>query len=415
MKHHTSTSNSRQDLLQIYQAALARVEGCAAVSGWLNEHPVSSPLRMIAIGKAAQSMAMGAQERLGDAIRQGLLISKYGHLDHALCKRLGWESIESAHPVPDNASLEAGERLLSMLEHDNPLPLLVLISGGASSLVEVPVDGVDLPFLIRVNEWLLGSGLDIVSMNWVRKGLSRIKGGGLLNWLNRRETALLAISDVPGDLPSAIGSGLLTPEAELQRQIASLKLPVWLQERLKAGAQQRAVNGAVSAPPLHIVANLEAAKRAAAERAKGLGYQVSVEAVFLKGDASHRGRVLAKQLIDNPPGVTIWGGETTVSLPENPGRGGRNQHLALAAAEVLKGHAGCFLLSAGTDGTDGPTEDTGALVDSETLDRAQLEGFDAGQSLMAADSGSLLEVSGDLITTGPTGTNVMDLVIGLKR
>ncbi|MET0008186.1 MAG: MOFRL family protein [Candidatus Thiodiazotropha sp. 6PLUC4] len=139
-----------------------------------------------------------------------------------------------------------------------------------------------------------------------------------------------------------------------------------------------------------------------------------METEFLEGDAASTGRKLARQIVENPPGVTIWGGETTVNLPENPGRGGRNQHLALAGAEVLADSTACLLLSIGTDGTDGPTQDAGALVDGQTIYRAQEEGFDVGKSLAAADSGQLLAASGDLITTGPTGTNVMDLVIGLK-
>ncbi|MES9980264.1 MAG: DUF4147 domain-containing protein [Candidatus Thiodiazotropha sp. 6PLUC5] len=415
MLHNDKTTDARQALLQIYQRALTRVEGRAAVAAWLQKNPIQTEVRMIAIGKAAQSMAFGAHDALGGRIRQGLVISKYDHLDHELCRLSGWESIESAHPVPDSASLKAGERLLKLLSDESELPLLILISGGASSLVEAPIDGVDLPFLVRVNQWLLGSGLDIVSMNWVRKGLSRIKGGGLLNWLNGRETYLLAVSDVPGDIPSAIGSGLLSPDADLQERISTLALPDWLKEKLASGAQQRALQEPLLEPPqLHIVANLDAAKAAAAEQATILGYEVNVETEFLEGDAASTGRKLARQIVENPPGVTIWGGETTVNLPENPGRGGRNQHLALAGAEVLADSTACLLLSIGTDGTDGPTQDAGALVDGQTIYRAQEEGFDVGKSLAAADSGQLLAASGDLITTGPTGTNVMDLVIGLK-
>ncbi|MEW8624841.1 MAG: DUF4147 domain-containing protein [Candidatus Thiodiazotropha sp.] len=415
MLQHTTPTEARQALLRIYQKGLARVEGRGAVVGWLQQHPITTPVRMIAIGKAAQSMAMGAREQLGEAIQQGLVISKYGHLDDRYCRRYGWRSLESAHPVPDAASLEAGKALLEMLNEPDSTPLLVLLSGGASSLVEVPIEGVDLAFLVRTNEWLLGSGLDIVSMNWVRKGLSRIKGGGLLNWLHGRQTTLLAISDVPGDIPAAIGSGLLTPEPQLQQRLETLALPDWLSEKLTAGVEQRVVRiPQDQIPQLQIVANLEAAKSAAAQEAEALGYEVSLKSEFLDGEAAHTGRELADQVVKGPPGITIWGGETRVNLPEQPGRGGRNQHLALAAAEVLSGVDGCLLLSAGTDGTDGPTEEAGALVDGDTLKRVDGLGFEVGQTLAAADAGRLLEASGDLITTGPTGTNVMDLVVGLK-
>jgi hydroxypyruvate reductase len=167
-------------------------------------------------------------------------------------------------------------------------------------------------------------------------------------------------------------------------------------------------------PSLQILADNRRARRAALAHARALGYAVHEPAELLAGDAAAAGRRLAAILLEGPPGVTIWGGETTVRLPPAPGVGGRNQHLALAAAGVLAGSDSCYLLAAGTDGSDGPTEDAGALVDGCTLQRASLEGFDAESSLAAANAGPLLEASGDLIATGPTGTNVMDLVIGLK-
>jgi glycerate 2-kinase len=247
----------------------------------------------------------------------------------------------------------------------------------------------------------------------VRKGLSRIKGGGLLPRLEGRQVTALAISDVPGDPPGAIGSGLLVPAPDLMQQIASLPLPDWLSTQLKAGLAPRVeFNG--RAPALQIVANLASAKQAAAERARQLGYAVTLHAAFLEGDAAHAGDRLALALREGEPGISIWGGETTVQLPPEPGQGGRNQHLALAAAMRLQGAEGCYLLAAGTDGSDGPTQDAGALVDAGSIQRARQEGFDAAASLAAADAGRLLEASGDLVTTGPTGTNVMDLVIGLK-
>lgn len=413
MQQERSTTHYRNRLLEMLRSALARVEGAAAVESWLRANPLRGPLHLVAVGKAAQSMATGADRVLGGAIERALIVSKTGHLDPEFCRRRGWEAIEAAHPVPDGNSLHAGRRLLAFLQAGGRTPLLFLVSGGASSLVEAPVEGVDLDFLARTNRWLLGSGLDIVQMNRVRKGLSRIKGGGLLGWLQQRRVDALAISDVPGDRPSAIGSGLLVPEPGLAAGLAELSLPGWLRERVATGLDQRAEPPA-QAPQLHIVANLEMAKRAAAERAKELGYRVTQDPRFLEGDAADTGRRLAAALREGAPGVTVWGGETTVLLPEHPGRGGRNQQLALAAATVLANAPDCYLLAAGTDGSDGPTQDAGALVDGESLGRAAVEGFDADRSLAAADAGSLLEAAGDLVTTGPTGTNVMDLVIGLK-
>jgi hydroxypyruvate reductase len=413
MKQESSNSQHRIRLAEIFQAALTRVEGDAAVAAWLRSHPIEGELRLVAVGKAAQSMADGAARVLGGQIRAALIISKQDHLDHRVCQRRGWEAIEAGHPVPDADSLYAGERLLAFLAAADKRPLLFLISGGASSLVEAPVPGVDLDFIARSNRWLLASGLDIVQMNLVRKGLSRIKGGGLLAHLGRRQVHALAISDVPGDRLSAIGSGLLVPEAELARALTALSLPQWLRERLQAGLAQRQAPPP-NVPALQIVANLRLAKEAAAARARELGYEVRPQAPFLEGDAAETGRRLAKTVLAGPPGISIWGGETTVELPPQPGRGGRNQHLALAAATQLAGNESCYLLAAGTDGTDGPTEDAGALVDGQTLRRGMQEGLDADQCLAAADAGRFLEASGDLLTTGPTGTNVMDLVIGWK-
>ncbi|MCU7905930.1 MAG: DUF4147 domain-containing protein [Candidatus Thiodiazotropha sp. (ex Epidulcina cf. delphinae)] len=413
MQQGRSTAHYRKQLVEIFQAALASVEGRIAVSGRLKQNPLPGPVGLIAIGKAAQAMASGAHDCLGNRIERALIISKTGHVDFPFCRRQAWEALEAAHPVPDQTSLQAGLRLLRFVSETADRPLLFLISGGASSLVEVPIGGVDLPFLIRTNDWLLGSGLQIAQMNGVRKALSRIKGGGLLQWLGERKVRVLAISDVPGDLPAVIGSGLLTPEPDLQRQLASLVLPAWLDERLREGLRQRI--GMDRAPPaVEIVATLRDAEAAAAQRAGELGFPVFLYQDMLRGDATATGRRLARALLQGPSGVAIWGGETSVKLPPAPGQGGRNQHLALAAARELAGSTVCYLLAAGTDGTDGPTKDAGALVDGGTIARAELEGFEAERSLAAADAGRLLEASGDLITTGPTGTNVMDLVIGLR-
>ena len=413
MHDSTIDRQSRRALLEIYQAAVLAVNGRNAVAERLRQAPLNGEVSLVAVGKAAQSMAEGAREVLGQRIKRGLVISKPGHLDAARLPETGWSLMEGGHPMPDSGSLAAGERLIEFLSLRDHTSLLFLISGGASSLVEYPVRGVDQEFLVRANGWLLGSGLAIDEINRVRKGLSLIKGGGLLRWIDDRPVRALAISDVPGDLPGIIGSGLLAPEPELAIQLQRLALPDWLTKPLAEGLRQRQSPQRVG-PPIEIVANLELAKQTAAEQARALGYQVWVGSEFVDGDAAESGRRLAGELLQGDPGVRIWGGETTVRLPPQPGRGGRNQHLALAAAEVLSGRENVWLLSVGTDGTDGPTADAGALVDGGTLGRAQTEGLDAGQILQAAAAGSLLEATGDLITSGPTGTNVMDLIIGLK-
>lgn len=402
----------REDLLDIYAAALSRVGGAEAVSAALAAEPLAGPVRLVAIGKAAAAMAEGAVQVLGPAIEAGLVITKHGHGKASL--PTGWELVESDHPVPDAASLRAGKALLGFLERAPAgSRFLFLLSGGASSLVEVLPDGVDLDDLQALNRWLLGSGLPIDMVNRVRKSASCIKGGRLARRLGGRDARCLLISDVPGDDPAVIGSGLLAADRAASSALPDLPehLGGWLASVESAPAVDDPVFESVE---LCIVATLDAAKRAAAERARSLGYEVRLAQTFLEGDAATVGKRLARATRDGAPGVSIWGGETTVRLPERPGRGGRNQQLALAAAFELAGSAECWLLAAGTDGTDGPTEDAGALVDGGTLRRCRLDGLDPTRCLLEADAGRCLEASGDLLRTGPTGTNVMDLVVGLR-
>lgn len=403
----------RMSLLEIFYAALRVVDGRRCVRKRLRQRPLKGQISLVAVGKAAAAMAAGAREIVGEHIVSALVISKSGHLDSVSASLPGWELFEAGHPLPDSRSLAAGDRLIAFLQQEPQRPLLFLLSGGASSLVESPVDGVGDDFLIRANRWLLGSGLAIGEMNRVRKALSRIKGGGLLHWVGDRPVTALAISDVPGDEPEVIGSGLLMPEVITPDGMENLSLPDWLDSVVRQAIRQRRIYGG-HGQAIEIIANLGQAKAAAAREARKLGYRVKVVDEFVAGDATAAGVRLADELKVAEPGVTIWGGETTVVLPPEPGQGGRNQHLALAAAGALQGHDNLWFLAAGTDGTDGPTEDAGALVDGATLTRARNEGFDPGQALRQADSGSLLEASGDLVTTGPTGTNVMDLMLGLK-
>jgi len=394
-------------LLEIYDTALAAVAGDTVVQTWLREHPQREPMGLVAIGKAGEQMAAGALAMAGAGICAGLVIIKSGQRQGLLEPFPGVEVMESDHPVPGPASLEAGRSLLRFIE-GQPVrrKLLFLLSGGASSLVEVPEPGVDLELLRRANQWMLGNGLDIAQMNAVRQRLSAIKGGKLLRWLRDRPAEALLISDVRGDDPAIIGSGLLCPPAETPRLP---QLPPWL-----AGSLPPAGTVTLPPPPHHLVATLGQALAAAAEKARETGLPVHLDPDYLEGDAREQGEAFARHLLQAPPGIYLKGGETTVRLPPHPGRGGRNQHLALAAARFIAGQPGILVLAAGTDGSDGPTDDAGALVDGGTLERGRLQGLDAEAMLRSADSGTFLEAAGDLVRTGPTGTNVTDLLIGLK-
>jgi glycerate 2-kinase len=374
----------RRLLLELFQAGLDRVSGRLSVARALTAS--AGPVWIAAIGKAASAMALGAHDVLGVAVERTLIITKDGHVAPQLHALRNVEIHESAHPVPDKRSLAAGHSLLKWL---NELPRSVepvfLISGGASSLIEVLEDGVTFEQLAKLNAEGLASGIAIPELNARRSKLSRIKGGGVSRLLGDRPGRALFISDVPSDDPAVIGSGVLGPAPGLQDHI----------ERTIVASLDHAVDGV----------------RVAAEK---LGLDVRKPASRFDDDAARLAVRFAHELHLNSAQVCVWGGESTVQLPPNPGRGGRNQHLALAAARLLAGQPMMMLLAAGTDGTDGVTDDAGALVDSETCARLTLAGIDADECMRRADSGTALAASGDLVHTGPTGTNVGDLVIGLK-
>jgi hydroxypyruvate reductase len=247
-------------------------------------------------------------------------------------------------------------------------------------------------------------------VNRIRRHLSLIKGGHLLAHVGNREALALLISDVPDDDPGVIGSGLVGGGSE---ERLPENLPPWLNALLDAVPVASPTR--VPAVTRRVVATLDDALAAAEQAGRSAGLEVRRAARRFDGGCVELATRFCHELEMGPAGLSIWGGESTLQLPATPGRGGRNQHLALAAARLLVSHEELTLLAAGTDGTDGPTTDAGAIVDSETVERGMLSGLDADDCLSRADSGAFLEASGDLVHSGPTGTNVGDLVLGLKR
>ncbi|HET9390468.1 MAG TPA: DUF4147 domain-containing protein [Steroidobacteraceae bacterium] len=393
------TDPRRRLLLELFQAGVARVagRGCVAEALRAQRMPAGAVtgsearaaagrIWIAAIGKAAASMALGAHDAVGPAIERVLVITKDGHVPPQTRALPGVEICESAHPVPDQRSLDAGQSLLRWMEAlPEAAQPLFLISGGASSLVEVLEEGVTLAQLGRLNEEGHASGIAIGELNARRGRLSRIKGGRLAALLAGRPARAFFISDVPGDDPAVIGSGIMGPASTGPDHV----------ERT-------------------IVASLDHALDAVAAAARKLNLDVQRASKRFDGEAVRLAIRFSHELHLSTAQGCVWGGESTVRLPEHPGRGGRNQHLALAAARQLAGQSRMLLLAAGTDGTDGPTEDAGAVVDGETCARVALAELDADDCLRRADAGTALAASGDLISTGPTGTNVGDLVIGLK-
>lgn len=409
-------NNQRFTLLDLAQIAIHEVRGDRLVERAAANAALTARLEVAAVGKAACAMMAGAHRVLGDSIRRSLLITKTGYVDVDLARNREIEIIEAGHPLPTEGSLNAGRRLLEWLATAYAQThLLFLVSGGTSSLVEVPVSGIGLPELQFINRRLLASGLDIQQINRVRQRISRIKGGGLLHYVGTRNASVWLLSDVRGDDPASIGSGMLYPVAAVQPE--TIDLPADLEILLrKLPADSRASHRDEHLPvPEHLIlGNLRMACEAARIAAERSGHHACYHEQELDGDAAAVGRQLAARLLTLPAGVHVWGGETTVRLPADPGRGGRNQHLALAAAMELAGQENICLLALGTDGSDGPGEDAGALVDGGTISRGELAGLSAADALRRADSGGFLEASGDLISTGATGTNVRDLVIAIK-
>lgn len=404
----------RAQMLDIARAALAAVNGAVVVRHALAG--CSGSVDLVAIGKAAVAMANGALGSTGVVVERGLVIAPHGLGSSELSAHPGVRMMTAGHPLPDRHSLDAGRHLVDFVASAPPdRRLLFLISGGASALVEQLPDGLTLADWRRANAWLLGSGLAIDAVNTVRRTLSNLKGGRLARHLAGRSARVLLLSDVPGDRPCDIGSGLLVADTAPLLAPEALGLPPWLVRMLG-----RAVPGPAPDDPVfgrmdvEVVAGNRHALAGAAKRARELGFIPGIAPAPLSGDARVTGRQIAETLLAMPTGMAIYGGETVVTLPKQPGRGGRNQHLALAAAEVLAGYKGLFLLALGTDGRDGPTADAGALVDGGTVLRGAAAGLDAKTCLDRADAGRFLSASDDLIRTGPTGTNVMDLVIGLR-
>ena len=409
-----AAADARRLLLDGLSAALDATGGRESVRRRLAAERDLAPCFAFAVGKAAPAMMAGAFDALGTGIERALVVTKHGHAGDALDRGSPVEVVESSHPVPDDSCLAAGRALVDFVD---AIPAganaLALVSGGASALVEVLPEGFDASDLARVNEYLLAAGHPIGAVNRVRKRISRIKGGRLAQRLAARRTLNLAISDVPGGDLKVIGSGLLVFHSSEDIAIDGLDLPPWL---TAMGHRAPPLPGeeATSRVRTEIVARPADARAAAAATYRAAGVDVVEHRNLLEGDALETGRRIGREIAHAKPVTHVWASETTVTLPPDPGRGGRCQSLALAAALEIRDCPGACVLAAGTDGTDGPGGDAGALVDTGTVARGMAAGLDPERCLRAADAGAFLEASADLVHTGPTGTNVMDLIVAMK-
>ena len=387
--------------------------------------PSVGPLLVIGAGKAAARMAAGVETSLTPAQVSGLVVTAPGCDVPLRTVR----TVIGSHPLPDEHSLAASEALCRVCATAVPsTAVLALVSGGASSLLAQPRPPVALADKMAVNRLLLACGADIGELNTVRKHLSLVKGGGLLRHVRGRPLTTLILSDVIGDDPSVVGSAPTVPDpttyadavAVIERYELTTRLPATVRSLLEAGCRGEVEetikpdSAVARATTAAVIGSNELARRAAAAEATRRGYEPIVDDAPLTGDTAEAGRRWARRIGALPPGgrwCAIAGGETTVVV-RGHGRGGRNQEFALVLASQL-GDAALAALSAGTDGIDGPTDAAGAFVDGGTLQRAAQLGLDPHRALTDTDSYSFFDRLGDLLRTGPTGTNVMDLKLAV--
>jgi glycerate-2-kinase len=426
---------ARARLEHCFRAALAAVDAGAAVRRALVREGArlrvagkdlrdGERLVVLAVGKAAAAMAAAAEAVAGDRIAAGLAVTKDGHGAPLARMRL----LETAHPVPDARCEHAAREAVALVEaarRDDVL--LVLLSGGASSLLACPAPGLCLADLAAATRVLLAAGAEIEELNCVRKHLGAVAGGRLAQRAACARIELLLLSDVPGDRIDVIGSGPFSADpsryqdalAAAERLGVSGLVPERVLAHLRRGAEGRLPETPKPGDPalarvrVSLLANNDTARSAALEAARGLRARSLDLGAVLRGEAATAGRRLAglaRALAPGGPLCLVAGGETAVTV-RGPGRGGRSQELALAAALGLHGDARATLLAAGTDGSDGPTEAAGAFADGGTLARAGRLGLDARGALARNDSGAFFEAEGGLFVTGPTRTNVMDLAL----
>ncbi len=441
--HAIDATGRRRDALTIFQSAVdaADPERCVHAAVQLDDDELHvagadspydlstfSRICIVGAGKATPAMAAAVEDILGDRIAVGAINTKYGHADSRL-RRIS--TTECGHPIPDEAGVEGTAEMVQLLKDSDEDSLVIcLFSGGGSALMPAPVEGISLAEKQETTQQLLACGATIDEINTIRKHLSLVKGGRTARLAAPATAISLVISDVIGDRLDTIASGPLYPDQttygdclEIFTRFGLLeRLPPKVLDYMKAGDRGDEPETAGPDDPSfarcanYVVGNIslsiDAARRSAAE----LGYEPLILSSRIAGETREVAAVhtaIAQEAVESgrpagAPACIISGGETTVTL-KGSGKGGRNQEFALAAAIELDGWDGITGLSGGTDGTDGPTDAAGAISDGGTVARAAALGMDAAGYLDDNDSYHFFSALDDLVITGPTGTNVMDL------
>jgi glycerate 2-kinase len=414
----------------VFDAALAAADVRPLVLRSLREFE-RAPGRLLVVGagKASGAMANAVEEAVGDRVSAGVVAVKDGHLAKTSRVRL----VEAGHPVPDERGAAAAREILALANEAGPQDLvLVLISGGGSALTPAPAPPLTLGDKQTVTRLLLSAGAAITELNTVRKHLSLIKGGQLARAAAPARVHALLLSDVIGDPLDVIASGPTAPDdstfadalSVLDRFEVRARTPAPVIERLQRGARGEIPETPKPDDPLFarvsnvVIGNNALVVDAASHRAADLGFTPHVLTRALEGEArlvardwvALARRIKATEGPVSPPACVIAGGETTVTV-RGHGRGGRCQEFALAAALELDGAPDMVVLAAGTDGTDGPTGAAGAIADGGTATRARAQGIDLRARLDDNDSHAVFSRLGNLINTGPTNTNLLDLYL----
>ena len=421
----------REAARSVFDAGLAAADVAPLVRRALADVRLAPSGRVLVVGagKASGAMATAAEAALGDAITDGLVVVKDGYRTATRRIRL----VEAGHPVPDARGETAARQIRAMAEAAGADDLLlVLVSGGGSALTPAPVPPITLADKQAMTRLLLAAGSNINQLNAVRKHCSLLKGGQLARAAAPARVHSLLLSDVIGDPLDVIASGPTAPDAStfadaraiLERFDLLARAPAPIVDRLERGMRGEVPETPKPDDPVFrrvtntVIGNNALVVDAAAARARELGYTPHVLTRSLEGEArevADRLVALARQVREGrgpvaAPACVIAGGETTVTV-RGKGAGGRCQEFGLAAALALEGQDGIVALAAGTDGTDGPTDAAGAVVDGASAGRARERGLDPRASLDANDSNPVLAAIGDLVVTGPTNTNLLDLYL----
>ena len=437
-------SSHREATLTIFRAALAAADPRQAVQRAMQRDGTRLRVQnrvydlarvknvlVIGFGKASATMAQAIEEILADRIARGWVTVKYGHTAPLTTGKIHLH--EAGHPLLDQNSLDGTQQILAILDAATENDLVVcLISGGGSALLELPIAGVSLDDLRATTDALLRCGATINEINTLRKHISQVKGGQLARRAGQAPVVSLILSDVIGSPLDAIASGPAAPDttsfadarAVIERRGLRGQIPAHIVAHIERGARGDIPDTPKTGDPIFarvqnvIIADLTIACDAAMQAARQLGYNSLLLSSFVQGEAREFAKFLSAiareiNVSERPvrkPACVVCGGETTVTL-RGKGKGGRNQEIALAAAIEMAGMENVVILSGGTDGTDGPNDAAGAIEDGTTIARASAKGLDARAYLANNDSYNFFQPLGDLLITGPTGTNVNDVTV----